>query len=126
MNDTTKMFTHVSTVAIPVADQDRSVAFYAGLGFETRFDAELQEGFRWIEVVPPGATTSIAIIKEGDDLPSGVDTGLRLITPDAKVAYEAVAAAGGQVGELLDWPDVPLMFAFRDFDGNRLYVSEAG
>jgi catechol 2,3-dioxygenase-like lactoylglutathione lyase family enzyme len=124
MTNTTATFTHLSTVAIPVHDQDKSLAFYRSFGLEVRFDAELQEGFRWIELVPPGATTSIALVPAGDDLPTGIDTGIRLLTPDAKQARDEVAAAGADVGELLDWPGVPLMFSFTDLDGNRLYVTQ--
>jgi hypothetical protein len=32
---------------------------------------------------------------------------------------------GLTVGELLDWPTAPLMFEFRDADGNTMYVAEA-
>ena len=74
----------VSTVAIPVTDQDRTKALFEGLGFETRFDADLGGGFRWIELVPPGADTSIAVVATGDELPTGIDTGIRLVTPDAR------------------------------------------
>jgi catechol 2,3-dioxygenase-like lactoylglutathione lyase family enzyme len=119
-------FTHVSTVAIPVTDQDRAKALYEGLGFEIRFDAELQPGFRWIEVAPPGATTSLAIVPTGDDLPTGIDTGIRLITPDARAAHAELSGLGLDVGELLDWETAPLMFTFTDHDGNRLYVTQDG
>ncbi len=118
-------FTHVSTVAIPVTDQDRTKALFEGLGFETRFDADLGGGFRWVEVVPPGADTSIAVVATGDELPTGIDTGIRLVTPDARAAHARLTALGLDVGELLDWDTAPLMFSFGDFDGNRLYVSEA-
>lgn len=119
-------FTELHTVAIPVADQARAKALYEGLGFEGRLDAELQPGFRWIELGLPGATTSIALVAAGDDLPSGIDTGIRLVAPDARATHAAVLAAGLDAGELLDWPGVPLMFSFTDLDGNRLYVSEPG
>ena len=118
-------FTRASTVAIPVTDQDRTKALFEGLGFETRFDADLGGGFRWIEVAPPGAETSIAVVATSDDLPTGVDTGIRLVTPDARAAHQRLAGLGLDVGELLDWETAPLMFSFTDYDGNRLYVSEA-
>jgi hypothetical protein len=118
-------FTRASTVAIPVTDQDRTKALFEGLGFETRFDADLGGGFRWIEVVPPGAETSIAVVATSDELPTGVDTGIRLVTPDARAAHQRLAGLGLDVGELLDWETAPLMFSFTDYDGNRLYVSEA-
>ncbi len=120
----TPTFTGVSTVAIPVTDQDRTKALFEGLGFETRFDADLGGGFRWIDMAPPGADTSIAVIASGDDLPTGVDTGIRLVTPDARAAHAELLALGLPVDELLDWPTAPLMFSFRDLDGNRLYATE--
>jgi catechol 2,3-dioxygenase-like lactoylglutathione lyase family enzyme len=118
-------FSGISSVAIPVTDQDRTKALFEGLGFQTRFDSELQGGFRWVELVPPGAATSIAVVAGGEHLPIGVDTGIRLITPDARVAREELQTLGLPVGDLLDWESVPLMFSFEDYDGNRLYVAES-
>ena len=122
---TATTFTGVSTVAIPVTDQDKTKALFESLGCECRMDADLGGGFRWIEVAPPGAVTSIAIIATADDLPTGIDTGIRLVTPDARAAREELLARGLDVGELLDWDTAPLMFTFTDPDGNRLYVSQA-
>ena len=124
MTDLTTTFTGLSTVAIPVTDQDRTKGLFEGLGFETRFDADLGGGFRWIELVPPGAVTSIALVASGEDLPTGIDTGIRLVTADARAAHAELHALGLSVGELLDWPTAPLMFSFCDWDDNRLYVAE--
>ena len=111
-------------MAIPVSDQDRTKALLESLGFEIRFDSELQEGFRWVELVPPGGDTSIALVTTGDELPTGVDTGIRLVTDDARAAHAQLLDLGLSVGELLDWETAPLMFSFCDPDGNRIYVSE--
>lgn len=124
MNHATTTFTGLSTVAIPVTDQDRTKALLEGLGFETRFDADLGDGFRWVELATPGAVTSIALVASDENLPTGVDTGIRLVTPDARAAHADLLALGLPVGELLDWPTAPLMFSFCDPDGNRLYVAE--
>lgn len=124
MTTKTSTFTGMSTVAIPVRDQDRTKALLEGLGFETRFDADLGDGFRWVELAPPGAVTSVALVATGDDLPTGIDTGIRLVTGDARAAHAELMALGLSVGELLDWPTAPLMFSFCDLDGNRLYVAE--
>jgi catechol 2,3-dioxygenase-like lactoylglutathione lyase family enzyme len=125
MTETTATFTGLSTVAIPVSDQDRTKALLERLGFELRFDADLGDGFRWIELVPPGAVTSIALVATGEELPTGVDTGIRLVTPDARAARAELLSLGLSVGELLDWDTAPLMFSFCDLDGNRLYVAES-
>jgi catechol 2,3-dioxygenase-like lactoylglutathione lyase family enzyme len=115
----------ISTIAIPVSDQDRTQQLFEELGFTTHVDADLGGGFRWIDLAPPDGGTRIAVIASGPELPTGVDTGIRLVAPDARVAHARLAALGLRVGELLDWPTAPLMFSFEDFDGNRLYVAEA-
>ncbi|GAA1714303.1 VOC family protein [Isoptericola hypogeus] len=118
-------FTGVQTVAIPVQDQDAALAFYTStLGLEVRFDAELQAGFRWIDVAAPHAPTSLALVRAGNGLSAGIDTGIRLTTPDASAAHTALTEAGADVGELLLWETAPPMFSFRDPDGNTLYVTE--
>jgi catechol 2,3-dioxygenase-like lactoylglutathione lyase family enzyme len=116
--------TDVGTVGIPVVDQDRALAFYRDtLGFEVRMDGSFGEGMRWIEVAPPGATTSVALAQAGDGLPSGVNTGVRLSTADARADHAALRDRGVDVdAEVIPFP-VP-MFTFRDPDGNQLYVVE--
>ena len=121
---TTNAFKNIRSVAVPVSDQDRAAAAFGKLGFTTSMDAELRPGFRWIEMVPPGGEPSLALVTTGPELPTGIDTGIRLTTDDARAARDAVAAVGFDVGDLLDWPGVPLMFSFADADGNRFYVSE--
>jgi hypothetical protein len=87
-------------------------------------DTELRPGFRWIEMDLAAGEASVALVRTGPELPTGIDTGIRLATDDARAAHAAVEAAGLDAGELLDWPNVPLMFSFVDLDGNRFYVSE--
>jgi hypothetical protein len=122
----TALFTNIRTVAVPVADQDRTKVLFEKLGFTTVIDADLQPGFRWIEVSPTDGSTTVSFVGAGDELPAGIDTGIRLVTPDARAARAALAEEGLEVGELLDWGSAPLMFSFLDLDGNRFYVSESG
>ena len=121
---TTNVFKNIRSVAVPVTDQDRSAAVLEQFGFTVSMDAELRPGFRWIEMVLPGGEASVALVNTGPELPTGIDTGIRLATDDASAAHDAVAAAGLDPDDLLDWPGVPLMFSFVDPDGNRFYVSE--
>ena len=119
--------TGLATVAIPVSDQERALAFYVDtLGFEKRRDAAFGAGNRWIEVAPPGASTTIALPPLGDVAP-GVDTGIRLTTRNAEADHAALRARGVDVdSEILRFgPGVPPMFTLRDPDGNKLYVVEA-
>jgi hypothetical protein len=121
---TTNLFRNVRSVAVPVTDQDRSRAVFEELGFTVSMDAELRPGFRWIEMTLPDGEASLALVTTGPELPTGIDTGIRLAADDARAAHDAITAVGLDAGELLDWPDVPLMFSFVDLDGNRFYVSE--
>lgn len=122
MTDTT--FNAVLTVAVPVTDQDRTKSMLEGLGFETQLDAELQPGFRWVELRLSGAATTVSLVRAGDQLPAGIDTGVRLATRDARSAHATLDQLGLDVGELLDWETAPLMFSFVDHDGNRFYVTQ--
>jgi catechol 2,3-dioxygenase-like lactoylglutathione lyase family enzyme len=117
--------TDVRTVGIPVHDQDRALEFYTGtLGFEKRMEAPLPGGGRWIEVAPPGATTTLALVAARDGAPAGVETGIRLASPEAEADHSQLRAHGVEVSELLQWPGVPPMFTFRDPEGNRFRVVE--
>ena len=119
--------TTIRTVAIPAQDQDKTLAFFTeALGFETRMDAEITAGFRWIEVAPPGSDVSVAIVAASPALPSGIDTGIRFVTIDADAEHASMERHGVDVGEMLRWPGVPAMFSFKDIDGNVFYLAEPG
>jgi catechol 2,3-dioxygenase-like lactoylglutathione lyase family enzyme len=114
--------THVMTVIVPVADQDAALAFYTGtLGFEVRMDGEFAPGRRWLEVAPPGAATSLALV-------AGDAMEVSLATTDADATHAALARAGADVDpEVMRWGGgMPPMFTFRDPDGNPLRVVEQG
>jgi hypothetical protein len=117
--------TGVITVAVPVSDQDATVTMFQRLGLQVRLDAELQPGFRWIEMGLPTGGATISLVRSGSDLPAGIDTGIRLATTDARAAHHAVRDLGLDAGDLLDWDTAPLMFSFTDADDNRFYVTEA-
>jgi catechol 2,3-dioxygenase-like lactoylglutathione lyase family enzyme len=116
--------TSVHTVGVPVTDQSRSLEFYTEkLGFEKRLDAPFGGG-RWLEVAPPGAATSIALVSTPQGSPIGVDTGIRLNTLHAEADHDALLAQGvdadPQIIRMGDF--VPPMFGLRDPDGNRLVI----
>jgi lactoylglutathione lyase len=54
----------------------------------------------------------------------GVETGVRLTTEDADGDHAALPSRGVDADDVLRWPGVPAMFAFRDQDGNRLVIVE--
>ena len=117
--------TDVRTVGVAVTKQDRALEFYVDrLGFEKRLDVPMGQGARWIEVAPPGATTSIALIPAHDGVPAGVETGVRFTTEDADADHAELRSRGVDADEILRWEGVPAMFAFRDQDGNGLEIVE--
>ncbi len=117
--------TDVRTIGINVRDQAKALAFFTEtLGFEKRLDAPISPTMRWVEVAPPGASTSIALNAAQDAQNVGTDTGIRFTVPDAAAEHTSMEADGVAVGELLQWPDVPPMFVFDDPDGNRFYIVE--
>ena len=121
------LITGLHTVGVPVADQDKALAFYVDtLGFETRLDVPMGGDTRWIEVAPPGAPVSVALVRAHEGLPSAVETGIRFTTGDADAAHAALGSRGVDADDVLRWPGVPPMFAFRDQDGNGLEMVETG
>lgn len=123
--DNKSRITGVLTIGVPVVDQDRALAFYTGtLGFETRREFPMADGHRWIEVAPVGSEVTLALVVAHDGVPAGVETGIRLATRDAGADHADLRALGVDVDEVLRWPGVPPMFAFRDIDGNGLELVE--
>lgn len=115
----TTQITTVGSVGVPVTDQDRALEFYVGqLGFEKRRDLPFGDG-RWIEVAPPGAATTIALV------PAGIPAGIRLFTQDAGTDHATLRAGGADVDpEVTRMEIAPPMFALRDPDGNSLILVE--
>jgi catechol 2,3-dioxygenase-like lactoylglutathione lyase family enzyme len=125
MADAVAHITEIRTAGVPTTDQDRALDFYVGkLGFEKRLDEPFGDGNRWIEVAPPGAATTVALLPTPEGSPVGIDTSIRFTTTDAEGDHKSMGKAGVDVDELLRWPGVLPMFTFRDPDGNTLYIVE--
>ena len=119
--------TQVGTVIVPVSNQDRALDFYLDtLGFEKRIDTPYGEGERWVEVAPPGAATTVALVppREGDA--TGIETRVGFTTEDIDADHAALRARGVDADpEVMRMGDpVPPMFFFRDPDGNRFVIIE--
>jgi len=116
----------IGTVVIPVSDQDRAIEFYVErLGFQKRTDVPFGNGYRWVEVAPGDAVTTIALAPPPPGKPTGnLETGIGLQTEDID-AYHAELKANGvdvdaEVSRMGD--PVPPLFWLRDPEGNTLMV----
>lgn len=119
------VITGVRTVSVPVADQEQALRFYVDtLGFTVLRDGPIPTG-RWIELAPGNDGDGVVVTL--DQAPADVTRGpimIRFTTDDAAAAHAALTAAGVDTDEILTWPGVPPMFAFRDPDGNAFSVTE--
>jgi catechol 2,3-dioxygenase-like lactoylglutathione lyase family enzyme len=122
---TKTVISQVGTVIVPVSDQDRALEFYTEkLGFEKRGDIPYGDGERWLDVAPPGAATTIAIVPPREGQPAGIETRTAFTTDDVDAAHEHLRSQGVDVDEeVMRMGDpVPPMFFFRDPDGNSFLL----
>ncbi|MBK8293540.1 MAG: VOC family protein [Solirubrobacterales bacterium] len=120
--------TNLGVAMFTVADQDAAISFYTEkLGFELRSDESFGQNneMRWVEVAPPGSTARLALNEPMGGAPGGGSIGVE--TKDVKGEHARLTVIGGiDVDEqLMESPDIPLMFMLRDPDGNTVVVVEA-
>jgi catechol 2,3-dioxygenase-like lactoylglutathione lyase family enzyme len=124
---TTRIHT-IGTVVIPVGDQDKMIDFYVDvLGFEKRADVPFGGGYRWVEVAPVGADTTIALAPPPEGRPTGnVETGITLQTHDIDAEHAALKEQGVDIdAEVSRMGDpVPPIVWLRDPENNVLMIVE--
>jgi catechol 2,3-dioxygenase-like lactoylglutathione lyase family enzyme len=117
----------IHVVVVLVSDQERALTFYTDtLGFEKRADIPVGGQYRWVEVAPAGAETTIAIVTPPPGKTAGnAETGIGLEADDIDGYHAQLKAAGVDVDpEISRMGDpVPPLFWFRDPDGNTLMVA---
>lgn len=118
------VITGIRTVSVPVDDQEQALKFYVDtLGFTVQRDGPIPTG-RWIELAPGNDAVVITL----DQAPPNVTRGpilIRFTTKDAQAAHKTLTESGVDTDEVLTWPGVPPMFAFRDPDGNTFSITES-
>jgi catechol 2,3-dioxygenase-like lactoylglutathione lyase family enzyme len=87
-------------VVIPVSDVDRAKAFYARLGWRLDADFADDQGFRIVQLTPPGSPCSIQFGSKVTSAPLGSATNIYLVVPDVQAARDAIAALGVAVSEV--------------------------
>lgn len=130
MSTTATRIKQIATVCVPVTDQDRVLEFYEqALGFEKRADTPFGGSYRWIEVAPAGAVTTIALAPPPPGVSTGgMSTGIALETDDIDATHAELKERGVDVdAEVSRMGDpVPPMFWLRDPEANTLMVVQTG
>ncbi len=122
-------------VPIPVTDVDRAKSFYSErVGFVVDLDTGLRDGFRVVQLTPPGSACSICVGVGVTDAPPGSARGLLLVVDDIEAARAAVVERGLDIGPVQrfeggEWIDGKggdwNSFArFSDPDGNTWALQE--
>jgi len=130
--------TGVATVVVPVTDQDKALDFYlAILGMRKVNDFTYESGERWVEVSPAEGSSNLTLIVARPERPSGVETGVVLMSTDVRADLTTLRARGVHVddaplreGEVVWWSGAPLagiptQFRLSDPDGNSLLMVAA-
>ena len=87
-------------VVIPVADVDRAKKFYTGLGWRLDADFPFDNGFRVVQLTPPGSGNSVQFGTNITTAPPGSAQGLYLVVSDIQAARDQLAARGAEVSEV--------------------------
>jgi catechol 2,3-dioxygenase-like lactoylglutathione lyase family enzyme len=90
----------LEVVVIPVADADRSKAFYAGLGWRLDADFSYDNGFRVVQFTPPGSLCSVQFGTHITGAPPGSAHGLYLIVSDIDAGRDELMTGGAKVSEV--------------------------
>jgi catechol 2,3-dioxygenase-like lactoylglutathione lyase family enzyme len=96
----------LEAVVIPVADADRSKAFYASLGWRLDADFAFDNGFRVVQFTPPGSPSSIQFGTQISSAEPGSAQGLYLVVSDIQAARDSLTARGVGVSEVFH-PEAP-------------------
>jgi catechol 2,3-dioxygenase-like lactoylglutathione lyase family enzyme len=123
---------------LPVADVDRTKAFYQRLGWRLDIDFEPAPGVRGVQMTPPSSPASIQFGQNTNSMKPGSLEGLFLVVDDIEVARAELIERGVDVGEI--WhigpgkgpepgidPQRRSYFSrasFADPDGNRWVLQE--
>ena len=89
----------LEVVVLPVTDVDRAKEFYVGLGWRVDADAAVGDGFRIVQLNPPGSPCSIQFGTGVSSAAPGSVTSY-LVVDDVEAARAELAAAGVEVSEV--------------------------
>ena len=114
----------LEVVVLPVADVDRAKNFYSALGWRLDADFAFDNGFRVVQLTPPGSGTSIQFGPGMTTGEPGSVQNLYLVVSDIAAARESLIAHRVEVSEVFH-PAAPGDQFHQDGSG-RLSGSAAG
>jgi catechol 2,3-dioxygenase-like lactoylglutathione lyase family enzyme len=89
----------LEVVVLPVSDVDRAKQFYEGLGWRLDADLAVDDGYRVVQLTPPGSGCSIIFGDGVTSAPPGSSEGLQLSVYDIDEAREDLIGRGVEVSE---------------------------
>src|SRR3712207_9391256 len=93
-NDATTTDMKLEVIVLPVADAERSKAFYTSLGWRLDADFVFSETSRVLQFTPPGSEASIIFGKGLSAVAPGPVSGLLLAVDDIDAAHDELVARG--------------------------------
>jgi catechol 2,3-dioxygenase-like lactoylglutathione lyase family enzyme len=90
----------LEVVTLPVSDVDTALAFYTSLGFALDVDYQPRDGFRVVQLTPPGSACSIQFGEGLTDAAPGSARANYLVVDDLEAAHRELVAAGVKVGDI--------------------------
>ena len=91
----------LEVVVLPVADADRAKNFCkTTLGWREDADIAPEEGFREVQMTPPGSACSVIFGTGVTSAPPGSVQGLHLVVDDIEAARTKLAGRGAEVSEV--------------------------
>ena len=90
----------LEVVVVPVSDVDRAKAFYELLGWRLDADFTGAEGFRVVQVTPPGSACSVIFGDEVTGAAPGTAEGLQLVVNDIDAARADLVQRGVDVSDV--------------------------
>jgi catechol 2,3-dioxygenase-like lactoylglutathione lyase family enzyme len=90
----------LEAVVIPVSDVDRAKSFYSSLGWRLDADFGFDNGFRVVQLTPPGSPTSVQFGTNITSSAPGSASGLYLVVADIEGAVHQLAQRHVEVSEV--------------------------
>jgi lactoylglutathione lyase len=123
------MIKKIALAGVWVSDQDVAREFYVEkLGFELQMDTIMENGYRWLEVVPPGGETALTLAKPylgQKDTAIGVFANIVLSCEDILDTCNEMKSKGVKFIEEPNMQEWGMMQAlFEDPDGNVFVLVE--